>query len=162
MKKTLITFFTVLFCLTSYVGWSETWDDNIDSSISYKKFKNEISIGKRFFCKTDFRHIFQGDELSNGKDSIQIAYKFDIEINKLDHRKDNSQRIFNTRIDDHCFITNQLNKDYIWQKWGKSDASLNRCYFFKYEGMKGDYYGEILKCKERYHDNRIHNIKCTS
>ena len=42
MNKTLITFFTVLFCLTSSVGWSETWDELIKrDGIYYKKFSDE-------------------------------------------------------------------------------------------------------------------------
>ena len=39
MKKTLITFFTLLFCLTSSVGWSETMDDLVErDGVHYKKF----------------------------------------------------------------------------------------------------------------------------
>jgi antitoxin component YwqK of YwqJK toxin-antitoxin module len=45
MKKLLITFFTIIFCLTSSVGWSETMDDLIYRGISpkgtwYKKFSD--------------------------------------------------------------------------------------------------------------------------
>ena len=41
MKNVLITFFTVLFCLTSSVGWSLTKDDLVRrGGIFYKKFSN--------------------------------------------------------------------------------------------------------------------------
>ena len=47
MKKLLITFFTVLFCMTSSVGWSETMDDLIKrDTIYYKKFTEVPFSGK--------------------------------------------------------------------------------------------------------------------
>ena len=47
MNKTLITFFTVLFCLTSSVGWSLTWDDLVErNDIFYKKFTDVPFTGK--------------------------------------------------------------------------------------------------------------------
>ena len=39
MKKLLITFFTVLFCLTSSVGWGLEYKDVVEQDgIYYKKF----------------------------------------------------------------------------------------------------------------------------
>ena len=47
MNKTLITFFTILFCLTSSVGWSLTWDDLVErNDIFYKKFTDVPFTGK--------------------------------------------------------------------------------------------------------------------
>lgn len=47
MNKTLITFFTILFCLTSSVGWSVTWDDIVwRGSLYYKKFSDVPFTGK--------------------------------------------------------------------------------------------------------------------
>tara|TARA_B110000259_G_scaffold12566_1_gene13387 strand:+ start:153 stop:464 length:312 start_codon:yes stop_codon:yes gene_type:complete len=47
MNKTLITFFTLLFCLTSSVGWSETMDDLVErDGVHYKKFTQVPFTGK--------------------------------------------------------------------------------------------------------------------
>jgi len=47
MNKTLITFFTVLFCLTSSVGWSEVMDDLVKrDGLYYKKFSDVPFTGK--------------------------------------------------------------------------------------------------------------------
>ncbi|MDA0763429.1 MAG: hypothetical protein O3A39_03235 [Proteobacteria bacterium] len=47
MNKTLITFFTVLFCLTSSIGWSVTMDDLIKrDDLYYKKFSDVPYTGK--------------------------------------------------------------------------------------------------------------------
>jgi len=47
MKNILITFFTILFCLTSSVGWSETIDDLVKrDGLYYKKFSDVPFTGK--------------------------------------------------------------------------------------------------------------------
>ena len=47
MNKTLITFFTVLFCLTSSVSWSETIDDLVErNGLYYKNFTDVPFTGK--------------------------------------------------------------------------------------------------------------------
>ena len=47
MNKILITFFTILFCLTSSVGWSETMDDLFEiKGIYYNKFTEVPFTGK--------------------------------------------------------------------------------------------------------------------
>ena len=47
MKKLLITFFTVLFCLTSSVGWSLTMKDlEYRDGFHYKKFTEVPFTGK--------------------------------------------------------------------------------------------------------------------
>ena len=47
MNKTLITFFTLLFCLTSSVSWSETMDDLVErDGVHYKKFTQVPFTGK--------------------------------------------------------------------------------------------------------------------
>ena len=47
MNKTLITFFTVLFCLTSSVGWSLTFDELVHrEGLYYEKFSDEPFSGK--------------------------------------------------------------------------------------------------------------------
>ena len=47
MKKLLITFFTVLFCLTSSVGWSLTFDELVHrGGLYYEKFSDEPFSGK--------------------------------------------------------------------------------------------------------------------
>ena len=47
MKTFIITFFTILFCLTSSVGWSVTLDDLEErDGIYYKKFTEVPFTGK--------------------------------------------------------------------------------------------------------------------
>ena len=47
MNKTLITFFTLLFCLTSSVGWSLTKDDLVKrDGVHYKKFSDVPFTGE--------------------------------------------------------------------------------------------------------------------
>ena len=47
MKKLLITFFTVLFCLTSSVGWGLEYNELVErEGIFYKKFSNVPFTGK--------------------------------------------------------------------------------------------------------------------
>ena len=47
MNKTLITFFTVLFCLTSSFGWSLDYKDLIErDGVHYKKFSDVPFTGK--------------------------------------------------------------------------------------------------------------------
>ena len=47
MNKTLITFFTILFCLTSSVGWSLELKDLVErDGIYYKKFSDVPFTGK--------------------------------------------------------------------------------------------------------------------
>ena len=47
MKKLLITFFTVLFCLTSSVGWSLEYKDLVERDrVYYKKFSDVPFTGK--------------------------------------------------------------------------------------------------------------------
>ncbi len=60
MRKTLITFFTIIFCLTSSAVWSKTLDDLIyRDKIYYKKFTEVIFSG-------EVRSIEQG-LIKNGK-----------------------------------------------------------------------------------------------
>jgi len=47
MNKILITFFTVLFCLTSSIGWSLILDDLVErDEVYYKKFTDVPFTGK--------------------------------------------------------------------------------------------------------------------
>ena len=47
MNKKLITLFTVLFCLTSSVGWSEVMDDLVQrDGLFYKQFSDKPFTGK--------------------------------------------------------------------------------------------------------------------
>jgi antitoxin component YwqK of YwqJK toxin-antitoxin module len=47
MNKTLITFFTLLFCLTSSVGWSLDYNDLVKrDGVYYKKFSDLPFTGK--------------------------------------------------------------------------------------------------------------------
>ena len=47
MKNLLITFFTVLFCLTSSVGWSLEYKDLVKrDGVYYKKFTDVPFTGK--------------------------------------------------------------------------------------------------------------------
>jgi uncharacterized protein len=47
MKKTLITLFTVLFCMTSSFGWSETMDELVKrDDLYYKKYTDVPFNGK--------------------------------------------------------------------------------------------------------------------
>ena len=84
MKKILITFFTLLFCLTSSVGWSLEYKDLVyRDGIYYKKFSDVPFTGK-----------ITGEEkgkLKNGKkdgswvkywDNGQLNYKGDFKNGK--------------------------------------------------------------------------------
>ena len=54
MNKTLITFFTFLFCLTSSVGWGEKSTDLVKrNGVFYKKFSNLPFTGKVFGIQND-------------------------------------------------------------------------------------------------------------
>ena len=47
MNKTLITFFTILFCITSSIGWSLDYKDLVErDGIYYKKFSDVPFTGK--------------------------------------------------------------------------------------------------------------------
>ena len=102
MNKTLITFFTLLFCLTSSVGWSETIDDLVKrGGIFYKKFtevlftgkvdgeyngliKNGIPVGSwvayhkkngQLWYKGDFKNGVRDGSWVNYYDNGQLSYK---------------------------------------------------------------------------------------
>ena len=68
MKKILITFFTVLFCLTSSVGWSLTKDDLVRrDDLYYKKFSDIQFTGK-------ITGQFQGSFKNGKEDGSWIGY----------------------------------------------------------------------------------------
>ena len=68
MKKTLITFFMFLFCLTWSVGWSLTIDDLVKrNGVYYKKFTDVPFTGK-----TDGKE--QGSFKNGKKDGSWIEY----------------------------------------------------------------------------------------
>jgi antitoxin component YwqK of YwqJK toxin-antitoxin module len=68
MNKTLITFFTLLFCLTSSVGWSETMDDLVErDGVHYKKFTQVPFTGK-----VDGQ--YQGTFKNGKEDSSWVSY----------------------------------------------------------------------------------------
>ena len=68
MNKTLITFFTVLFCLTSSVGWSLEFKDLVyRDGLYYKKFTEVPFTGQITGLKSGF--------LQNGKiEGLWISY----------------------------------------------------------------------------------------
>ncbi len=68
MKTFIITFFTILFCLTSSVGWSVTLDDLEErDGIYYKKF-TEVPFTGKVKGKT------QGSMKNGKKDGSWIGY----------------------------------------------------------------------------------------
>ena len=92
MNKTLITFFTVLFCLTSSVSWSFEYKDLVErDGIYYKKFTDVpftgkidgqfnglIENGKREGSWVVFHqngHLYFKGDYKNGKeDSSWVSY----------------------------------------------------------------------------------------
>jgi hypothetical protein len=47
MNKLIATFFTIIFCLTSSICWSELWKDLVErDDIFYKKFTDVPFTGK--------------------------------------------------------------------------------------------------------------------
>ena len=82
MNKTLITFFTVLFCLTSSVGWSEVMDDLVKrDGLYYKKYTDVPFNGK--ITGKEFQGLIKNGEkeglwrsyLSSGNLSSKGIYK---------------------------------------------------------------------------------------
>ena len=68
MNKTLITFFTVLFCLTSSVSWSFEYKDLVErDGIYYKKFTDVPFTGKTTGQE-------QGSFKNGKKDGSWISY----------------------------------------------------------------------------------------
>ena len=68
MKKLLITFFTILFCLTSSVGWSLEYKDLLErDGLFYKKFSDVPFTGKTTGQE-------QGSFKNGKKDGSWIAY----------------------------------------------------------------------------------------
>ena len=65
MKTFIITFFTVLFCLNSSVGWSESIKDLVQrDGIYYKKFSDIPFTGK---IETSEDGLFYREYFKNGK-----------------------------------------------------------------------------------------------
>ena len=86
MNKTLITFFTILFCITSSIGWSLDYKDLVErDGVYYKKFTDIPFTGK-----------VTGQEqgsIKNGKkegswiaywENGQLLYKCDFKNGNLD------------------------------------------------------------------------------
>ena len=70
MKKTLITFFTVLFCLTSSVSWSLKLYELVErDGIYYKKFSDIPFTGK-----IESRKIGTGNYKNGKRDGSWIGY----------------------------------------------------------------------------------------
>ena len=107
MNKTLITFFTVLFCLTSSVGWSETWDELIKrDGIYYKKFsdepftgnvtddikgsfKNGKKDGSWFYYSSNGQLSSKGNFINGKKEGLWIGYWDNGQINyKTEYKND--------------------------------------------------------------------------
>jgi antitoxin component YwqK of YwqJK toxin-antitoxin module len=79
VTKPLITFFTVLFCLTSSVGWSETWDDLVKrDGIYFKKFTDVPFTGKmdhKGSIKNSKINLYEQGSIKNGKkDGSWVRY----------------------------------------------------------------------------------------
>jgi len=81
MKKILITFFTLFFCLTSSVGWSKTMDDLFEiKGIYYNKFTEVPFTGKingktTGYFKNGKRDGFWLNYWKNGQLQSKINYK---------------------------------------------------------------------------------------
>jgi hypothetical protein len=93
MNKTLVTFFTVLFCLTSSVGWSIEGKDLVErEGLYYKKFSDVPFTGKiTGQAKGSFK---------NGKlDGSWVAYydngQLNFKGNYKNGRKDGSSFTYN-------------------------------------------------------------------
>ena len=70
MKKTLITFFTVLFCLTSSVSWSLKLYELVErDGIYYKKFSDIPFTGK-----IESRKIGTGNYKNGKREGFWIGY----------------------------------------------------------------------------------------
>ena len=68
MNKILITFFTVLFCLTSSIGWSLILDDLVErDEVYYKKFTDVPFTGK-------IDGQFNGSFMNGKKDGSWVKY----------------------------------------------------------------------------------------
>ena len=79
MNKTLITFLTILFCLTSSVGWSETWDELVErDGIYFKKFTDVPFNGKmdnKGLIKNSKINLYEQGSIKNGmKDGSWVRY----------------------------------------------------------------------------------------
>ena len=64
MNKTLITIFTLLFCLTSSVGWNKTWDDLVLRNGVYYEKLSDIPFTGEIIKKTT---VNEGGSFKNGK-----------------------------------------------------------------------------------------------
>ena len=84
MNKTLITFFTILFCLTSSISWSETIDDLVKrDGLFYKKFTQVPFTGKITGKKTgSFKNGKKDDSWIAYYDNGQLNYKGDFKNGK--------------------------------------------------------------------------------
>ena len=100
MNKTLITFFTLLFCLTSSVGWSETMDDLVErDGVHYKKFtqvpftgevtgkeQGSFKNGKKEGFWTEYwknGQLFSKGDFKNGKkEGSWVGYEEDGSLDK--------------------------------------------------------------------------------
>ena len=70
MKKTLVTFFTVIFCLTSSVSWSVKLYELIErDGIYYKKFSDIPFIGK-----IESRKIGTGNYKNGKREGAWVSY----------------------------------------------------------------------------------------
>ena len=77
MKKLLITFFTVLFCLTSSVGWSEAVPKDqlvYRDGLTYKKFSIEPFTGKQVEFQTTGQLLNETPYVNGLKHGIEKEY----------------------------------------------------------------------------------------
>ena len=99
MNKILITFFTILFCLTSSVGWSLTLDDLVlRDSVIYQKFiekpftgsvsglatgnvKDGIKVGEWTFWNKNGQLGAKGVFLNNKMEGSWVHYLDDGKLN---------------------------------------------------------------------------------
>ena len=86
MNKTLITFFTVLFCLTSSVGWSLELKDLVErDGIYYKKFSDVPFTGKTTGqVKGSFKDGKRDGSWVTYWDNGQLSFKGDYNNGKRD------------------------------------------------------------------------------
>ena len=77
MKKSLITFFTVLFCLTSSISWSLEYKDLVKrDGLYYKKF-TEVPFTGKISGKSQFTKIFAKGSFKNGKKFGSWVFYYD-------------------------------------------------------------------------------------
>ena len=127
MNKTLITFFIVLFCLTSSVGWSETLSlkDLVKrDGTYYQKFQNNPFTGK---IETSEDGMFYKEYFKDGK-------------------RDGKYEVYDNRDGTMVLLGSykQGKKDGVWLNYKTNgDVLTNRSYVD----------GKLVKCKSVYKSN---------